>query len=193
MKRTMLIGGLAFGVSAAIAGYVWVAFEFPFAILLPAFVGWYSVVRGSFGMRKAVAAASVGGVTFTGLFLVAMFLALTDGSPLALAAWMAAVLAAGAAGALAGAVLDRAHGARVMSVASAAGMLVATVAAGALRLMAPAAVDTAGAAQNVYVLALLGLVGTIVGAAIGAGVKRLHCDGLGASAPECGPGIPVHG
>jgi len=169
MLKNSLLGLVVFGLSAAVAGYLWVAFEFPFALLIPAAVGWYAVVRTDFGGRKALWAALVGGVTFTVAFLVAAFLALTDGSPIALAAWMSATLAAGVAGAATGWLLDRARGSLAVAAFSAIGMLAATVVAGAMRTIAPGAVDVAGPAQSAYFALVLGLVGAFVGAAVGAG------------------------
>ncbi len=45
MLRNTLIGAVVFGVLGAAAAYIWTAFEFPFVIIAPAFVGWYAVVR----------------------------------------------------------------------------------------------------------------------------------------------------
>jgi len=171
MIRNSLIGMAVFGLMAGAAGYIWTAFEFPFAILIPAAVGWYAVTRTDFGNRTALWAALVGGVTFTGAFLVAAFFALTDGSPIALTAWMSATLAAAVAGAATGWLLDRSHGSLALAVYSAAGMLAATIVAGAMRTFAPGAVDVAGPAQYVYFALTLGLVGAFLGAAIGAGTS----------------------
>jgi len=173
MLRNSLVGLAVFGVLSATAGYVWTAFEFPFAILVPAAVGWYAVVRSDFGDRKAVWAALVGGVSFTAAFLVAVFFALTDGSPIALTAWMSATLAAAVAGAATGWLLDGGRGAITVAGFSAAGMLVATVIAGVMRTVAPAGVDVAGPTQFAYFALVLGLVGGVVGAAVGAGTSWL--------------------
>jgi hypothetical protein len=166
-----MTGVLAFGVVAAIAGYVWTAFEFPFAILLPAFVGWYAVTRLHYDNRKSLITGLVGGVSFTALFMLGVFFALTDGSPIALTAWASAALAAAAAGALTGAVLGKSKGALTLAVFSAAGMLVATIAAGLMRTVAPASVDVAGLAQSLYFAATMGIIGALVGGFIGAGVS----------------------
>ena len=154
-------------------GYVWTAFEFPFVIVVPAALGWFAVTRTDFDTRAARWAALVGGLSFTVAFLVAVFFALTDGSPIALTAWMSATLAAAAAGAAAGWVLDRGHGALAIAAFSAAGMLVATAAAGVLRVVAPSAVDAAGPAQAAYFALVIGIVGGFVGAAAGAGASWL--------------------
>lgn len=172
MLRNALTGSVVFGLSAAAAGYVWTAFEFPFVIVIPAVVG-SSVVARAFGPRKAVIAGVVGGVAFTIAFLFAVFLALTDGSPVALSAWASATLAATLAGAAIGAVLHGVRGSVVMAAFSASGMLGATIVMGLVRSMAPASVDVAGPAQYLYVAVALGLVGAVVGAAIGAGAAWL--------------------
>lgn len=171
MLRNSLLGMAVFGLMAGAAGYIWTAFEFPFAILVPAAVGWYAVTRTDFDNRTALWAALVGGVTFTGAFLVAAFFALTDGSPIALTAWMSATLAAAVAGAATGWLLDGSHGSLALAIYSAAGMLAATVVAGAMRTFAPGAVDVAGPAQYAYFALTLGLVGAFLGAAIGAGTS----------------------
>jgi hypothetical protein len=173
MTRNGLLGALAFGVQAAIAGYIWTAYEFPFAILLPAAIGWFVVSQPHYGSRKALWAALVGGVTFLAAFLVAVFFALTDGSPIALSAWLSAVLAAAAAGAATGWVLGRSRGALAIAGFSAVSMLVATAAVGLMRAVAPATVDVAGPTQFAYFALTIGLVGAIVGAGVGAGVAWL--------------------
>ena len=169
MKRNALVGLAVFGLLSALAGYIWTAFEFPFAIGVPAIVGWYAVTRSDFGHRTALWAGLVGGVTFTAVFIIAVFFALTDGSPLALPAWAAAVAAAAAAGALTGLLLDRGRGAIAMAGFSAVGMLVAIGIAALLRTVAPASVDVAGATQAIYFALTIGLVGAAMGAANGAG------------------------
>lgn len=174
MLRATMIGALVFGVVAAVAGYLWTAFEFPFAILLPAFVGWYAVTRMHYDNRKALLTGAVGGVSFTALFLLGVFFALTDGSPLALSAWLAAALAAAAAGALTGSVLGGAKGAAALGVFSAAGMLTATLFAGLMRSVAPGAVDVEGITQYLYFALTIGLIGAFVGGFIGAGVSWLR-------------------
>jgi len=141
MLRNTVFGALVFGVVAAIAGFIWVAFEFPFAIVLPAFVGWYAVTRAEYDGRKALITGAVGGISFTAVFLLGVFFALTDGSPFALSAWAGAVLAAAVAGALTGLVLGGGKGALTLSVFSAVGMLAATMVAGLMRAIAPASVD----------------------------------------------------
>jgi len=172
MLRNALTGSVVFGLSAAAAGYVWTAFEFPFVIVIPAIVGSYFVTR-AFGRRKALIAGAVGGVAFTVAFLFAVFLALTDGSPVALSAWASATLAAALAGAAMGAVLRGVRGSVVMAAFSASGMLGATLVMGLVRALAPASVDVAGPAQYLYVAVALGLVGAVVGAALGAGAAWL--------------------
>jgi hypothetical protein len=183
MVRTILIGATVFGVSAAAAGYVWTAFEFPFVIVVPAVLGWYAVVRYRLGPTRAPMAALAGGVTFTAALLVAMFLALTDGSPLPLGPAAAAVLAAAVAGAISGWVLARGRGSLVLAAASAIGMAAASAVTGVVRAFAPAATQSPGPAQYAYVALSVGLIGLIVGAAIGAGVDR-----LAATAEETGGG-----
>jgi len=180
MLKNSMIGLAVFGLLGALAGYVWTAFEFPFAIVVPATVGWFAVARADFGNRTASWAALVGGLSFTAAFLLAVFFALTDGSPIALTAWLSATLAAAVAGAATGWVLDRGHGSLAIAGFSAAGMLVATIVAGAMRAVAPEAVDVAGPTQAAYFALVIGLVGGFVGAAAGAGAswlgahRRLH-------------------
>lgn len=173
MLRNTLVGAAAFGLSAAVAGYVWTAFEFPFAIIVPAILGWYVVARLHYPSRRALEAALLGGTTFTAAFLLAVFFALTDGSPVALAPWMAAMLAAIVAGAVTGAFLGGWRGSRVIAAFAGGGMLLATVMAGVLRTVAPDAVDVAGQTQYLYIAGVLGIIGAIVGAATGAGVAWL--------------------
>lgn len=172
MLRNALTGSVIFGLSAAAAGYVWAAFEFPFVIVVPAAVGSYFVSR-AFGRNKALVAGVVGGVAFTVAFLFAVFLALTDGSPFALSAWASATLAAALAGAAMGAVLHGVRGSVVMAAFSASGMLGATIVMGLVRTLAPPSVDVAGPAQHLYVAVALGLVGAVVGAALGTGAAWL--------------------
>lgn len=170
MTRKTMLGAGVFGLLSAVAGYVWVAFEFPFAVLLPAAVGWYVVTRSEETPRTAFTAALVGGVSFTAVLLVGMFLAITDGSPLPINGAIAALAAAAAAGALTGWVLDRGHGALVMAVSSTAGMAVAVAVSAVLRQLAPASTETPGLAQSGWAAMSLGLVGAFVGAAVGFGV-----------------------
>lgn len=174
MMRTAIIGALVFGAVGAVSGYLWTALEFPFAILLVASAGWYAVVLPEYGSRKAWQAAAVGGLSFTTAFLVAVMFALTDGSPIALAAWMGSALAAALAGALTGALLDRGHGALVMALYSAGGMLVGVALAGLMRAIAPASIDIEGPTQAAYFALVIGIVAAASGAAIGAGVSWLH-------------------
>lgn len=173
MLRNSMIGLVVFGLASAAAGYIWTAYEFPFAIVLPAAIGWYAVTKPDFGNRTALLAALVGGVSFTGAFLVAVFFALTDGSPIALTAWMSATLAAAVAGALTGWVMDRMRGAGTMAMYSAAGMLLATTVSTLMRAAAPASVDVEGATQYAYFALVIGVVGAIVGVAVGAGSSWL--------------------
>jgi len=191
MLRNSLIGLVVFGLLAGAAGYIWIAFEFPFAILVPAAAGWYAVVRSDFGNRKALWAALLGGASFTAAFIVAAFFALTDGSPIALTAWMSATLAAGVAGAVTGWLLDGARGSLAVALFSAVGMLAATVVAGFMRTVAPGAVDVEGPAQIAYFAVVLGLVGAFVGAAVGAGTSWVathrHPTSEAASATEGRP------
>lgn len=168
-----LVGSMAFGVPALIAGYVWIALEFPFAIVAPAAIGWYVVSRRAYGGRTAAWAALFGGVTFTLTFIVAVFLALTDGSPFAPTAWLSATLAAGAAGAVTGWLLGRVRGALAIALFSAAGMFAAAMLAGLMRSVAPSSVDVEGFAQTAYFSIVQGLIGAIVGAAVGGGVAWL--------------------
>ena len=171
MLRNSLLGVAAFGLLSMAAGYVWTAFEFPFAIIVPAAVGWYVVARPDFGERTALWAALVGGVSFTVAFMFALFLALTDGSPIALSAWASAVLAAAAAGAVTGWLLGGGRGSIAETGFSALGMLAATVVLGFMRSIAPGSVDVAGPAQYAYFALSIGLVGALMGAAIGAGTS----------------------
>lgn len=185
MVRNSLIGMIAFGLVAALAGYVWTTFEFPFAIVLPAMIGAYAVTRSDFGNRKALVVGLLGGVVFTGALMVAMFLAIADSSPLPIAGWLGALLAAALAGAVVGAVLGHARGAVVMAAFSAAGMLAAIVALSIMRAAAPASVDVEGAAQAVYFSTAIGVVGALVGLAAGAGTAwiaghRVGREGRGA-------------
>lgn len=173
MSRNVLIGTAVVGVTAALAGLVWTVYEFPFAIVLPAALGWYAVSLRAFGARKAAWAALVGGLAFTGVLLVGMFFAITDGSPVAITGWIAAVLAAVLAGALTGAVLDARRGPVLVAAYSGAGMLLATVAVALLRSVAPAGIDQPGLAQYAYFAFALGVVGVFMGAAIGAGVSAI--------------------
>ncbi len=179
MLRNTLTGAAVFGVLGASAAYIWTAFEFPFAIVVPAFVGWYAVIRGDFGSRKALVGGLVGGVSFTVVFMLALFFALTDGSPVVLTAWMSAVLAAAVAGALTGWVLGGVRPALTVGGFSAVGMLVAVAAAGLLRTVAPSAVDVEGAVQYGYFALSMGVVSTILGAASGAAVSWVKGHELG--------------
>lgn len=191
MLRNTLIGAAAFGLTAAAAGYIWTAFEFPFAILVPAVLGWYLVARMHYARRTAMWAALLGGATFTAAFMVAVFFALTDGSPVAPAPWMAATFAALAAGAVTGALLGGWRGSKVIALFSGAGMLLATVMTGVLRAVAPEAVDVAGQTQYLYFAGVLGIVGAIVGAAAGAGVAWLKLREPGSrTRPDSWPGRP---
>jgi len=171
MLRNTLVGALVFGVTGAAAAYIWTAFEFPFAIVVPAFVGWYAVIRSDFGNRKALVGGLVGGIAFTAVFMLALFFALTDGSPIALTAWVSAVFAAAVAGALTGWILGGMRPALTVAGFSATGMLAAVVVAGLLRMVAPSSVDIEGTAQFAYFALTMGVVSTIVGAASGAAVS----------------------
>jgi hypothetical protein len=184
MLKSILTGTAVFGFTAAAAGYVWTAFEFPFALLVPAALGWYFLVRPLWGNVKALEAALVGGATFTAVFLFAVFLALADGSSVALAPWVAAVLASGVAGAATGALLGGWRGAWPMALFAGAGMALATVATGVLRSVAPAAVDIEGQAQYLYFAMVQGVVGALVGAAIGAGVVWVREHGSAFRTPR---------
>jgi hypothetical protein len=177
MLRSSALGALAFGAAAAITGYLWTAFEFPFAIVLAGVVGWLVVAWPVYGAKRAWIAAAVGGVSFTAAFLVGVFFALTDGSPLALPAWLAAALAAAIAGGLTGAVLQGRRGALALSGFSVVGMLVGVTLAAIARFVAPASVDVAGPTQYAYFAISIGLVGAAVGAAVGAGVSWLQQHG----------------
>jgi len=179
------MGMATFGLLAVAAGYVWTAFEFPFAIIVPAAVGWYVVVRSDFGNSTALWAALIGGVSFTVAFMFALFLALTDGSPVALTAWMSAVLAAAVAGATTGWLLDGSRGSLTVAGFSALGMLAATVVMGFLRSVAPVSVDVAGPTQYAYFALAIGMVGALVGAAVGAGASWVasHRDSRRSSSP----------
>lgn len=176
MIRNATLGAVVFGLLSAAAGYVWVSLEFPFAIALPALVGWYLVTRAQYPGRTALTAALVGGVSFTALLIAGLFLAITDGSPAPVAGWLATIVAAAAAGAITGWVLGKARGAAAMAVFSAGGMLAAVLVNAALRQLAPAGTDVPGFAQSGWAALLLAVVGVIVGAAIGAGTAWVARD-----------------
>lgn len=192
MLRKSLLGALAFGLSAAAAGYLWTALEFPFALIAAGIVGWMVVTWGPYGPKKAGMAAAVGGVSFTAAFLVGIFFAITDGSPFALPAWLAAALAAAIAGAITGAVLEGRRGALVLASFSAAGMFAGEVLAGILRAFAPASVDVEGPLQYAYFALAIGLVGLATGAAIGAGIARLTGHRHEGTSGETLPTGPPH-
>lgn len=172
--RAPLTGAVVTGLSAALAGYVWVGFEFPFAIVLPAFAGLLAVLWPLYDRGRVLLAAALGGIAFTGAFLVAVFLALTDGSPFALPAWAGAIAAAAVAGVVTGALLEGRRGALVMAAYSSLGMLLAVGVAAVMRTVAPAGVDVEGVTQTAYFALLIGLVGLVMGAFIGAGADRMH-------------------
>lgn len=176
MIKNAVLGAISFGITAAVAGYVWTAFEFPFVIVLPAAVGWFAVVRARHDLRTALTAALVGGIAFTALFIGGLFLAITDGSPVPMAGWLAAVLAAAVAGAITGWVIGRARGAGVIAAITAAGMLAAVVASALLQGVAPEAVQVAGPTQYAYVALQMGVIGALVGAAAGVGVAYVDAS-----------------
>lgn len=178
MVRNASLGALVFGVLGAAAGYIWTAFEFPFAIILPAFAGWYAVVRPDFGNRKALYSALVGGVAFTGVLLVGMFLAITDGSPVPITGSLAAILAAVVAGALTGMVFGGTRAALPIAAFSAVGMSIAVLAAGILRGLTPEAANVPGFTQYAYFALAMGVIGGFVGAAVGAGVSWVRRQGF---------------
>ncbi len=180
------IGAVVFGLAGAAAGALWIGLEFPFAVVLPAALGWLAVSWGPFGRRRALWAALVGGASFTVAFVLSLFAAIADGSPVDLPAWAAAVFSAAVAGALTGAVLDRARGAGWMALFSAAGMALGTVATLAARAIAPTGVDVPGVAQTAYFSAVQGVVGAITGAAIGYGVAWLAHRGARANERSAG-------
>lgn len=186
MIRNAVLGVLAFGVTAAAAGWVWTAFEFPFAIMLPAVVGWFVVVRARYDGRKALTAALVGGIAFTAVFIGGLFLAITDGSPVPMAGWLAAVLSASGAGAITGWVIGRTQGAGIMAAFTAVGMLAAVLAAAVLQSAAPGSVQVAGSAQSAYVALQMGVIGALVGAAAGAGVAYVADRAAGATPDHTG-------
>ena len=173
MGRIMLVGSAVFGLGAAIAGYVWVAFEFPWIIIVPATLGWYAVCRMRFDQATALKAGAVGGVLFTVAFMVSMFLAITDGSPVALPSWLGPIAAAGIAGAVVGAMLGKVKGAGVGGLYSAVGMSAAVVVMALTRDLAPAATQQPGSAQSMWVAAMLLVVGALVGASAGAVVHKI--------------------
>lgn len=191
MIRNAVRGALVFGVTAGLAGFVWTSYEFPFAVLLPAAIGWYAIVRHEFTRRRAVAAAVVGGLTFTALLIAGMFFAITDGSPVAISGWLVAVLAAGVAGGLTGLVVGGVRAAAPISVFSISGMSVALLIAAAMRELQPAAAQVPGPVQTLTFTTGIGLMGLVVGAAAGMGVAwaRRHAvegptdAGLGNPAP----------
>lgn len=192
MLRQALLGSLVFGALAALAGLVWTAFEFPFAIVLPAAVGWYAVVRPHFGARRALFAGAVGGVTFTAVLMFGMFLAITDGAPVAITGWLAAMLAAVVAGALTGEVIGGVRASLPVAAFSAIGMLLATFAAAVFRDIAPDAAQTEGLVQYGYFAVSQGVIGAFVGAAAGAGVFWVarNVRARGASDAGAAPGTP---
>lgn len=175
MARIVAITAAVTGLASALAGFVWVGLEFPFAILLPAVLGLLAAtLLEGYDPRRAWLASVLGGIGFTVAFLVAVFLALTDGSPLALPAWAGALLAAAVAGAVTGGILEGRRGIVNMSALSAAGMVAGIVIVGLMRYLAPGSVDTAGPAQTLYFTVAIGLVGTVMGAAMGLGVERIR-------------------
>lgn len=180
MLRNALRGALAFGLSAGLAGYIWTAFEFPFAVLLPAAIGWYVIVRHDFGAGKAWAAAGAGGVTFTGVLIVGMFLAISDGSPVAITGWLASVLAAVVAGAITGFVIAGWRASGPLAAFAAVGMGVAVMVGVVLRELQPVAAQSPGMVQALTFAIAMGLIGAVVGASVGAGVtwvRRFVVDG----------------
>lgn len=186
MARLAAIGALVLGITAAVAGYVWTAFEFPFTIIVPAFVGWYIVARvAGYANRTALLAGLVGGVAFTVVFLFGISLALNDDSPVPFTAWLAAAAAAAVAGALAGTILGRMRGAAVLAVFSGVGMLIASLLLGLMRENPPAGTEVPGPAQYLYFAAAIGIVGLILGGFIGAGVSWLR-----AHEPKASPAAP---
>lgn len=174
MTRNILVGAAATGVSAFAAGYAWVAFEFPFAILLPAVVGLLAVTLPLFAARRAVLASIIGGLAFLAAFMIALFLALTDGSPLAILPSLGSLLAAAVAGAIAGAILRGRAGALALGAFSAAGMLVGVAIVLFMRTVAPGSIDAPGAAQNLYFATTIGLLGVALGAFVGLGAWWVH-------------------
>lgn len=174
MTRIMLLGGAVFGLSAALAGYIWTTFEFPWVIVIPAVLGWYVVIRDRFDSSMALKVGSVGGVLFTIVFMTAMFLAITDGSPVALPAWFGPIAAGAVAGAVVGAMLGRARGAGIGALYSAVGMGAAIAIMALVRDLAPAATQQPGAAQALWVAGMLLLVGALTGAAAGAAVHQIQ-------------------
>lgn len=173
MARTALIGALVFGVSSAIAGFLWVGLEFPWAVLVPAALGWFAVVKPHYGQRKALVAAAVGGVLFTIVFITAMFVVIADGSQVYLPAWVGPTLAAAVAGAAVGVLLERIRGMLVTAGYSAVAMAAATAALAFARNMQPATVQQPGVTQTAWAAGMLLIVGLVVGAGVGAAVARI--------------------
>lgn len=182
MARSGLIGAAAFGLSGLLAAYVWTLYEFPFVVALQWALGW-GVVALLHYPRRAGIAAVVGGVAYTAAFLVAMFLAITDGSPVPITGWLAVTIAAVLAGAATGAVLDRYRGALVLAGASALGMLLGTIIAGIFVQAAPVAVDSEGTVQYLYFALAQGIVGAFTGATIGAAAAWLKQEAARENTP----------
>lgn len=174
MARIMLIGGAVFGVSAALAGYVWTSFEFPWVIALPAVLGWYVVCRDRFDSATAIKTAVVGGILFTAVLMFSMVLAITDGSPIPLPSWFGPIAAGAVAGAVVGAMLGRARGAGIGAAWTAAGMAVASGVMAVANGFAPAATQQPGVEQARWVAGMMLIVGAFAGVAAGGAVHQIQ-------------------
>lgn len=187
MFRNAVIGAIVFGLTAALAGYLWLALEFPWVIVIPAALGWYAVVREPYGQRKALISAAVGGVLFTVVLIMAMYLAISDDVSIALPAWIGPVAAGALAGAIVGAVIGRARGASTVALFAGASMAVAVALAEVARNVQPASVQQEGAAQSLWVAGVLLVVGLVLGAACGAAVVQVRGTGTADTSAEPSP------
>lgn len=172
MTRSAITGLVVFGLAAAAAGYAWTVLEFPFALILAGGAG-VLAITWPYGPRRSFEAALAGGLTFTVVFLAAMFTALSDRSPVEVPAWGGAVLATVAAAAVTGLILEGRRGILPMSGFSLTGTVVGLLLSYAVGrvVTAPAA---PGAAQAAFFSANIGLVGAVLGAGMGAGVGWLR-------------------
>ena len=147
--------------------------ENPKESMVPAILGWYVVCRDRFDSKTALKTAAVGGVLFTIVFMFSMFLALTDGSPIALPSWFGPIVAGAVAGAVVGAMLGKSRGAGIGAVWTAGGMAAAVGAMAIANSFAPAATQQPGATKSLWVAGMLLIVGVFAGAAAGGAVHQI--------------------
>ncbi len=171
MLRSAAFGALVFGAGGLVAGWLWNVTDVPLFVFIPWALGWLLVTRGPFGWPVAWKAGLVGGTSFTVAFLVALFLAITDGSPLPLAGWMAAGIAGAVAGGLTALVVDRGSAA-VFAIAAGLGMVVGTVVGGLVPSVAPTAANSPGQVQALAFAIQQGVVSAFAGVGIGIAVSR---------------------